>query len=68
MKNKTVAIVLALFLGHFGAHKFYLERPSQAILYTLFFWTFIPTIIAVVDIIRMLGMNEQQWADYSKSR
>ena len=65
MKSKGVAIALAFFLGHFGIHKFYLERPGQGILYALFFWTFIPSLVAIIDVIRMLSMNEEKWKEYT---
>ena len=44
-KNKIVAALLALFLGGFGVHKFYLKRIGTGVIYILFFWTFIPSLI-----------------------
>ena len=41
-KDEVVGILLALFLGSFGAHHFYLRRNGLGILYVLFFWTGIP--------------------------
>lgn len=32
-KNKTTAALLALFLGGFGAHLYYLERTNRGLLY-----------------------------------
>ncbi|MDD3114217.1 MAG: TM2 domain-containing protein [Anaerovibrio sp.] len=49
--NKTVYILLALFLGGFGAHKFYTGRIGLGILYLVFFWTWIPGIIAAIEAI-----------------
>ena len=37
--------MLAILVGAFGAHKFYLGKNGQGILYLLFFWTAIPAII-----------------------
>ena len=48
-KNPTVAVILALFLGGIGAHKFYLGQTGLGILYLLFFWTYIPAIIAFFE-------------------
>jgi hypothetical protein len=31
-RSRTVALVLAIFLGVFGAHRFYLGRPRSAVL------------------------------------
>jgi TM2 domain-containing membrane protein YozV len=35
MKSKTTAYLLCIFLGLFGAHKFYLKKPGMGILYWL---------------------------------
>jgi TM2 domain-containing membrane protein YozV/cold shock CspA family protein len=50
-KSKTTAIILALLLGGLGAHKFYLGKPLLGIVYILFCWTFIPAIIAFIELI-----------------
>ncbi|EKZ0111226.1 TM2 domain-containing protein [Enterococcus faecalis] len=49
--NKTVYIVLALFLGGIGGHKFYAGKIGMGILYFIFCLTFIPTVLAIIDII-----------------
>lgn len=48
-KSVGVAIVLAILLGHFGAHKFYLGQPGLGVLYLLFCWTFIPSLVALIE-------------------
>jgi TM2 domain-containing membrane protein YozV len=48
-KDPTVGVLLALFLGGLGAHQFYLRRNGLGVLYAVFFWTFIPSIIAFVE-------------------
>lgn len=53
-KNKTVAALLAIFLGGFGIHKFYLQKTGTGLLYLLFFWTFIPAIIGFIEGIILL--------------
>ncbi len=60
-KSKTVAIVLALFLGDIGIHKFYLGQAGQGILYLLLCWTFIPVILSIIDIIHYLLMTEEDF-------
>ena len=35
-KDEVVGVLLALFLGTFGAHQFYLRRPGLGILYIVF--------------------------------
>lgn len=60
-KSRGIAILLALFLGGFGIHHFYLDRPWIGIACLLFFWTFIPTIAALVEIVVMLLTSESAW-------
>ncbi|MCL1587203.1 MAG: TM2 domain-containing protein [Actinomycetia bacterium] len=48
-KSRITAGFLALFLGGVGAHHFYLGQTGLGILYLLFFWTFIPGIIAFFE-------------------
>lgn len=59
MKSKIVAGLLALFLGGLGIHKFYLGRGGAGILYLLFFWTFIPAVIAFFDAIFLFLMDDE---------
>ncbi|MCH5307878.1 MAG: NINE protein [Prevotella sp.] len=61
MKSKTTATVLSFFLGGFGIHRFYLGQSGLGILYLLFFWTFIPAFIALIDFIRLLLMSEEEF-------
>jgi TM2 domain-containing membrane protein YozV/RNA polymerase subunit RPABC4/transcription elongation factor Spt4 len=60
--NKVIAAVLAFFLGSFGAHKFYLGQGGQGILYLLFFWTFIPAIVSIIEAIIYLSMSDIDFA------
>jgi TM2 domain-containing membrane protein YozV len=48
-KSRITAALLAIFLGGFGIHKFYIGKNGQGIIYLLFFWTFVPTIIAFIE-------------------
>ena len=48
-KSVTTAVLLALFLGGLGIHKFYLGQPGLGVLYILFCWTYIPSIIALIE-------------------
>ena len=49
--NKVAYILCALFLGGFGVHKFISGKWVLGIIYLLFFWTFIPAMVAVVEAI-----------------
>lgn len=47
--NKWVYILLALSLGWFGIHKFYAGKKVKGVLYIIFFWTYIPLLISVIE-------------------
>ncbi len=49
--NKVVYCLLALFLGGIGAHKFYAGKIGLGIVYLIFCWTFIPSVIAFIEFI-----------------
>jgi TM2 domain-containing membrane protein YozV len=48
-RDEVVGILLALFLGSFGAHHFYLRRTGLGILYCCFFWSGVPAILGFVE-------------------
>jgi len=58
-KNKIVAGLLAIFLGGLGIHKFYLNKGVSGIIYILFCWTYIPSIIGFIEGIIYLLMDEK---------
>ena len=67
-KSKGIAVLLALFLGGLGVHKFYLEKPGYGILYIAFCWTFVPAIIATIEAIVYLFTSNEDFAEkYSGS-
>jgi len=61
MKSKTIAIALALFLGGFGFHKFYLGRNVAGALYLVFCWTFIPALLGILDALVYLMMPRDRF-------
>lgn len=54
-RDEVVGILLALFLGTFGIHHFYLRRTGLGILYCCFCWTSIPTILGFIECFFMAG-------------
>ncbi len=58
-KDSVVGVLLAVFLGGFGAHRFYLGQNGIAIIYILFCWTLIPHLIALVEAFLMPGRVER---------
>jgi hypothetical protein len=54
-RDEVVGILLALFLGSFGLHHFYLRRTGLGILYLCFFWTGIPGFLGFIECFFMPG-------------
>jgi TM2 domain-containing membrane protein YozV len=54
-KDEVVGVLLAIFLGSFGAHHFYLKRTGLGILYLCFFWTGIPALLGFIEAFFMPG-------------
>jgi hypothetical protein len=61
-KSRIAAGVLALLLGGIGVHKFYLGKIGLGIVYLLFFWTFVPAIIAFVEGIIYLVQDDKTFS------
>lgn len=55
--TKLIQSSLAIFLGSFGAHKFYLGKNFQGVLYCIFFWTLIPGMLGFFEGLRYLVMR-----------
>lgn len=49
--NKIAYLIITFFLGGLGIHKFFAGHIFLGILYLLFFWTFIPSLIAFIEFI-----------------
>ena len=54
-RDEVVGILLALFLGCFGVHHFYLRRIGLGILYCFFFWTGITALLGLIECFFMPG-------------
>lgn len=48
-RDEVVGILLALFLGTFGIHHFYLRRIGLGILYLCFCWTSVTFFLGVIE-------------------
>lgn len=57
-KSKVAAALFALFLGGIGGHKFYLGKTGQGIIFILFCWTFIPSLVGFIEGIIFLTMSD----------
>ncbi|HVU44836.1 MAG TPA: NINE protein [Terracidiphilus sp.] len=54
-RDEIVGVLLALFLGSFGIHHFYLRRTGLGVLYCIFFWSGIPAILGFFECFFMPG-------------
>ena len=54
-KDEVVGVLLAVFLGHFGAHRFYLGENGWGVLYLLLAWTPIPFVLGLIEAFFMPG-------------
>lgn len=61
LKTKTKTILLAFFLGAFGAHRFYLRQYWKGIFSILFCWTYIPFIISLIDVVIFIVMKKDEF-------
>ena len=60
-KSKAIAAILAiLFTGAFGIHRFYLKQWI-GILYLLFCWTGIPSLVSLIEGIVFLMSDQEKW-------
>ena len=65
-KSKMTAALLAIFLGSFGLHKFYLGKVVWGLLYLFLFWSSISMILGFIDGIYYLTMSNKDFeAKYS---
>lgn len=54
-RDEVVGVLLAVFLGNFGLHHFYLRRTGLGVLYLLFSWTGIPALLGFIEAFFMPG-------------
>ena len=64
-KSKAAATLWAIFLGGFGAHKFYMGSWGWGIVYLLTCWLYIPFLITLVEWIRYVLMSDDEF--YAKA-
>ncbi|MBV6273138.1 TM2 domain-containing protein [Alcaligenaceae bacterium CGII-47] len=62
--QRKIAIVLAVFLGWLGAHRFYLGQIGWGVGYLILFYVFTPLalILALIDAVRYLFMDDETFS------
>ncbi len=61
-KSKMLAGIFAIVLGGLGVHKFYLGNIILGIVYLIFCWTGIPSLIGLVEGIIYLTQSDEDFA------
>jgi TM2 domain-containing membrane protein YozV len=54
-RDEVVGVLLAIFLGCFGIHHFYVGRNALGVIYLCLFWTGIPAILGLIECFFMPG-------------
>ncbi|MBQ3691700.1 MAG: FTR1 family protein [Clostridia bacterium] len=67
-KNKTEAGVLSIVFGGLGVQKFYLSRYGQGLVRLALCWTFIPTLLGIVEGIHYLTQTKEQFEEELKPK
>ena len=60
-RSKLAAGLFGIFLGGIGVHKFYLGRIGWGVVYLIFFWTFIPAIVGLIEGIIYLASSDDEF-------
>ncbi len=64
-KSRIAAGLFGIFLGGLGVHKFYLGKIGMGILYLVFCWTYIPSLIGFIEgIIYLCSSDEVFYQKY----
>lgn len=58
--SKKKYILLLVFTGWMGGHRFYARHFFVAALYLLFFWTLIPVMMSVIDLMQVIPMKADE--------
>lgn len=67
-RSRVIAGVFGLLLGGLGIHKFYLGRVGWGIVYLIFCWTLVPSLVGFIEGIIYLTMNDEDFnAKYRSS-
>ncbi len=59
VKKKTY-ILLTVFTGWMGGHRFYAKRRTLGIIYLLFFWTMIPVMMSMLDLLEVVPIKSDE--------
>lgn len=52
--NRKKLLLLAVFTGWMGGHRFYTKQYKLAVFYLLFFWTGVPMAMTIIDLLEFI--------------
>jgi len=58
--SKSALLMITFFIGGLGGHRFYLGNYIIGIFYLLFFWTWIPSLLAFIEFIWFAFMSSEK--------
>jgi TM2 domain-containing membrane protein YozV len=61
--SREKALKLALTLGWLGGHRFYTGQTVSGLAYLLFFWTFIPVVLSLIDAAFLARMSDDDFSE-----
>jgi TM2 domain-containing membrane protein YozV len=64
--DKTITALLAIFLGGFGVHRFYVGHMKLGVLYLCLIWTSIPAWAGVIEGILILVKDDDWYVENYK--
>ncbi|MBR5101642.1 MAG: TM2 domain-containing protein [Muribaculaceae bacterium] len=62
-RNKTTAAILSFPFGILGMQFFYLGKKSKGIWCCLFFWTLVPAVVGLIQMIIFATMSDKKFDD-----
>lgn len=62
--NKGMYIMLCLFLGGLGIHKFYAGKWFMGLLYVAFCWTGISVVLALFDLLGAMFKRTNEYGEF----
>lgn len=60
-KDRVTAGVLAILLGTFGVHKFYMGKTGLGLVYLCLSWTGLPTLAGIIEGIIYLTKSDEEF-------
>lgn len=58
--NRKKYLLLAVFTGWFGGHRFYAGRYLTAIIYLLLFWSGFPLAMTIIDVLAVIPVKADE--------